>query len=254
MFKEFNVKFENVEMFGGSDNLLEGTNVTKVIIRGDNKLSSLDSMLKNCVQLDTIDGDLNLDGISDIDNLLQGTEFVTMVSFVNINNKDITAINSIPHIRQLNIGGETYNKEAIQNVIGSREWTFNNITYSGLVGENITTNILNISEDQQDIRVVIDDPLEQKARNINIEGQTFQNLINGIEEVTLVPDIAFENIDGVPSTFDPYISHPVYIQEVNGQSYQEEDVMRGIGELQEDGSYKINIMTDNGYENLWREL
>ena len=46
MFKEFNIKFEDVEMFGGSDSLLEGTNVTKVILRGDNKLSSLNSMLK----------------------------------------------------------------------------------------------------------------------------------------------------------------------------------------------------------------
>ena len=49
MFREFNVKFEDVEMLGGADNLLEGTEVTKVIVRGDNnKMSSLDSMLKDC--------------------------------------------------------------------------------------------------------------------------------------------------------------------------------------------------------------
>ena len=32
MFREFNVKFEDVEMLGGADNLLEGTEITKVIV------------------------------------------------------------------------------------------------------------------------------------------------------------------------------------------------------------------------------
>lgn len=254
MFKEFNIKFEDVEMFGGADNLLEGTNVTKVILRGDNKLSSLDSMLKNCNQLDTIDGNLNLDGISDIDNLLQNTELVTNIGLNNINNKDITANNSIPHISQLSIGGETYNKEAIQSVIGSREWTFDNIVYKDMVGENITTNTLTISEEQAHVGGVIADTLEQKAKGISIEGQTLHNLINGIEGGILAPDMKLESIDGTPNIFTPDISYPVYIQEVKGQSYQEEGVMRGLGELQEDGTYKISITTDNGYEKIWEEL
>ena len=81
MFREFNVKFEDVEMLGGADNLLEGTEITKVIVRGDNnKMSSLDSMLKNCNELDTIEGELDLNGVSDIDNLLEGTELVKSIN------------------------------------------------------------------------------------------------------------------------------------------------------------------------------
>ena len=108
MFREFNVKFEDVEMLGGADNLLEGTEITKVIVRGDNnKMSSLDSMLKNCNELDTIDGELDLNGVSDIDNLLEGTELVKSINLKNINNENISANNSFPHVDQINIGAAT---------------------------------------------------------------------------------------------------------------------------------------------------
>ena len=113
MFKEFNVKFEDAEIVGGADNLLEGTGVTKVILRGDNKLSSLDSTLKNCSQLDTVDGELELRGVSDIDGLLEGSNLVKSIDLKNVNNKNITSNNAFPHVNQINIGGETYNKEAI---------------------------------------------------------------------------------------------------------------------------------------------
>ena len=56
MFKEFNVEFQDVEMIGGADNLLENTKVTKVVMSGDNKMSSLDSAFKNCSELDNIQG------------------------------------------------------------------------------------------------------------------------------------------------------------------------------------------------------
>ena len=63
-----NVKFEDVEILGdGTDSLLEGTEVTKVVLRGENNFSSLDSTLKNCNELDTIDGNLNLKDVTDID-------------------------------------------------------------------------------------------------------------------------------------------------------------------------------------------
>ena len=89
MFKEFNVKFEDANIVGGTDNLLEGTEVTKVILRGENNFSSLDSMLKNCNELDTIDGDVNLKDVTDIDNLLEGTELVKTINISNINNENM---------------------------------------------------------------------------------------------------------------------------------------------------------------------
>ena len=149
MFKEFNVKFEDAEIVGGADNLLEGTGVTKVILRGDNKLSSLDSTLKNCSQLDTVDGELDLRGVSDIDGLLEGSNLVKSIDLKNVNNKNITSNNAFPHVNQINIGGEVYNKEAIQTIISSREWTFNNINYLDEIGESIITHAPNISEEDE---------------------------------------------------------------------------------------------------------
>ena len=92
MFREFNVKFENVDMIGGADNLLENTKVTKVIVRGDNKMSSLDSAFKNCSELDTIDGELDLNNISDIDSILDNTQLVKRINLKNV--KQSTRINN----------------------------------------------------------------------------------------------------------------------------------------------------------------
>ncbi len=228
MFKEFNVKFEDVEIVGGSDNLLEGTDVTKVIFKGDNKMSSLNSTFKDCSELDTIDGELNLDGINNIDNILDGTNLVTSVDLKNINNVDITANNAFPHVNQINIGGEEYEREAIQNVIGSREWTFNNIDYNGTVGDNVTTNTINISEADENTQIMINSTLEQKARAIEIKGQTYQNLINGSEEVDLIADLQFESIEGSPNQFNPHIEQPVCVDVIEGQTYQ--NLIEGKGE------------------------
>ena len=235
MFKEFNVKFEDAEMVGGADNLLEGTEVTKVILRGDNKLSSLDSTFKNCSQLDIIDGELDLRGVSDIDELLEGTSLVKNIELKNVNNKNITANNAFPHIDQITIGGEVYNKEAIQNVIGSREWTFNNINYVDTVGENIITHAINISEGKDDIQTTIDNPLEQKARGIEIKGQTYQNLIQGKEGAELLADIKFENIEGKPSKLSPIIDHPISVEVIEGQTYQ--NLINGKGNYNLTDSY-----------------
>lgn len=228
MFKEFNVKFEDAEIIGGADNLLEGTGVTKVILRGDNKLSSLDSTFKNCSQLDTVDGELDLNGISDIDSLLEGSNLVTSIDLKNVNNKDITANNAFSHVNQINIGGETYNKEAIQNIISSREWTFNNINYIDTVGEDVVTHTPNISEEDENTQIVINDALEQKARNVEIKGQTYQNLIQGKEGAELLADIKFESIDGSPSELETPIDNPVCVEVIEGQTYQ--NLIEGKGE------------------------
>ena len=105
MFREFNIKFEDVEMIEGADNLLEGTEVTKVIMRGDNKMSSLNSAFRNCLELDTIDGEVDLNEVENIDNLLKGTELVTTISLKNINNENISVQNSFNDIKEINIGG-----------------------------------------------------------------------------------------------------------------------------------------------------
>lgn len=226
MFREFNVKFEDVEMLGGADNLLEGTEITKVIVRGDNnKMSSLDSMLKNCNELDTIDGELDLNGVSDIDNLLEGTELVKSIDLKNINNENISANNSFPHVDRINIGGELYNKKAMQNVIASKDWTFDNINYSGTVGDNIVTKEVNIVDDN---KTTIQDTLEQKARGIEIIGQTYENLVVGSGEATLLDELTLESVDGNSKEFNPHLEQPVCVETIEGETYQ--NLIEGRGE------------------------
>lgn len=226
MFREFNVKFEDVEMLGGADNLLEGTEITKVIVRGDNnKMSSLDSMLKNCNELDTVEGELDLNGVSDIDNLLEGTELVKSIDLKNINNENISANNSFPHVDQINIGGELYNKKAMQNVIASKDWTFDDINYSGTVGDNIVTKEVNIVDDN---KTTIQDTLEQKAKGIEIIGQTYENLVVGSGEATLLDELTLESVDGSPNEFTPHIEQPVCVECIEGETYQ--NLIEGKGE------------------------
>lgn len=250
MFREFNVKFEDVEMLGGADNLLEGTEITKVIVRGDNnKMSSLDSMLKNCNELDTVDGELDLNGVSDIDNLLEGTELVKSIDLKNINNENITANNSFPHVDQINIGGELYNKKAMQNVISSKDWTFDNINYSGTVGDNIVIKEVNIVDDN---KVTIRDTLEQKARGFEIIGQTYENLVVGSGEVALLDELTLESVDGSTKEFNPHLEQPICVETIEGETYQ--NLIEGKGEYKLTDAIDERTISEseiaNGIENL----
>ena len=246
MFKEFNVEFQNVEMIGGADNLLENTKVTKVVMSGDNKMSSLDSTFKNCSELDNIQGELNLNDVSDIDNILEDTELVKRINLKNVNNENISADNSFPNVEEISIGGGSYNKKAIQNVIASKDWAFDNINYSGIVGDNIVTKEVNVIDDN---KLTIKDTLEQKARGFEVIGQTYENLVVGNGEVTLLDELTLESIDGTPNEFTPHIEQPVCVEVVEGNTVQDESNIYSIGELQEDGTYKIDILTHNkGYK------
>lgn len=241
MFREFNVKFEDVEMLGGADNLLEGTEITKVIVRGDNnKMSSLDSMLKDCNELDTIDGELDLNGVSDIDNLLEGTELVKSIDLKNINNENITANNSFPYVDRINIGGEVYNKKAMQNVIASKDWTFDNITYNGTVGDNVVTKEVNIIDDN---KATIKDTLEQKATGIEIIGQTYENLVVGSGEATLLDELTLESIDGNTKEFNPHLEQPICVEAIEGETYQ--NLVEGKGEYKLTDTFSTTWTEEN---------
>ena len=247
MFREFNVKFENVDMIGGADNLLENTKVTKVIVRGDNKMSSLDSAFKNCSELDTIDGELDLNNISDIDNLLDDTTLVKRINLKNVNNENISVNNSFPHIEEITIGGELYNKKAIQNVLASKEWTFDNINYVDAVGENVVEKVVNASNDNE---IVIKDTLEQKAKGIEITGQIYDNLIEDSGEVVLLDELILENVDG-NKEFTPHIKQEVCVEIIEGETLQDGDNIYSIGKLQEDGTYKVDVSTRNNFTPLF---
>lgn len=72
MKRDFNLRFDDVELLGGADNFLEGSKVTSVILRGSNSLLSLNSMFKECEYLHTVDGSIDLEGISSITSLFEG--------------------------------------------------------------------------------------------------------------------------------------------------------------------------------------
>lgn len=176
MAREFNIKLKDVEMTEGSDGLLENTQVTTVILEGDNDLSSLDSIFRNCDALASIAGVLDLNGILDIDNMLNGTENVERITLLNINNPLISAINSFPYIDELNIGGIRYQKDALQNVLNSREWTFDNIKYLDEVKKAVFVNSQNAVNAKL---MTISDTLEQKATNLEINGNTIEGISVG---------------------------------------------------------------------------
>ena len=243
MFKEFNVKFEDVEILGdGTDSLLEGTEVTKVVLRGENNFSSLDSTLKNCNELDTIDGNLNLKDVTDIDNLLEGTELVTTVNLVNINNENMSVNNPFPNVNEIGLGGDIYNKKALQNVIATKDWTFEGFKYKDNVGKNITTQEMNIVDDN---KVTIKDTLEQKARGFEIIGQTYENLVVGSGEVKLTPYIKLQVTED-NNTFEFEEDYSFYVSNMEGQTEKPE--------INHEGNCKINVFSDNGYEKIWKEL
>lgn len=82
----------------------------------------------------------------------------------------------------------------MKNVIASKDWTFDNINYQGTVSDNIVTKEVNIVYDN---KATIQDNLERKAKGIEIIGQTYENLVVGSGEVTLLDELTLESVDGV---------------------------------------------------------
>ena len=63
MKRDFNIRFDDVELIGGADNFLENSKITKFTLGGNSSLLSLNSMFKNCKNLHTVEGSLNLEEI-----------------------------------------------------------------------------------------------------------------------------------------------------------------------------------------------
>ena len=239
MFREFNVKFEDVEIIGGSDNLLEGTEVTKVILRGDSKMSSLDSALKNCSELDTIDGDLDLNGVNDIDNLLEGTPLVKEISVKNVNVEDMSCDNSFTNIDTLNIAGDS-KKKAIQNLLGNMDWEFDGVNYTGDMVDVVTDKMEVLTDEECNVEVV--DALEQKVRSLEIKGQTYKNLIDGKEEKELVDNFITTVVDDNTS-FEDTVERDLKIIEIQGNTLQ--NLIDGEEEVELIDDFRAAVSDDN---------
>ena len=218
MFKEFNVQFQDVEMLDNADDLLKDTKVTKVSFKGENKMKSLDSTFENCSELDTVEGNIDLKNINDIDEILKDTPLVREVSFENINSDTITATNSLNDVEVINIDGAETTRDGVQSFLSNFEWDEKRHNYVGDMANRAVT----LSEELTTIgadTIQIVNAVERSATNIEIEGLTLQNLIDGKHEEIVKDEWTFIVNQGSGEK-DIAVGNTANLSEINGQTYQ----------------------------------
>jgi hypothetical protein len=242
MARDFNITFNNT-IFDNLDNFLESTKVTKVTLVGSNSFQSLDSAFKDCSELFSISGALNLDKISNISSLLKNSPLVTSIVLHNINNPNIKLTDALNDVEFITLGGNLYKRSALQKVISSKDWNFKGFTYEGVVLENIY--------DKQELvehsnRVLVQDSLEAIVLTLEVMGCTYENILDGKKELSLTDEFILDfNIETTSVLCSKFF--PIYLDYLEGTP-------SGLGELQDNGTYKIELYTDNGYSKLWEEL
>ena len=215
MFKEFNVQFQDCEIVGGADNLLADTKVSKVVLRGDNKLSSLDSTFKNCSQLDTIDGNINLENVTDIDNMCDGSELLKNVTLENIKG-EITAKDAFNNVETINIDGEC-TKEGIQSFLSNFEWDSRKHKYVGDMESLVAVKQQSLNGYEEGV-IQIEDSMEHSTKGIQIDGQTYTNLVEGRNEQEVKDEWTLTTNNG---TIDIELNNNnnADLVEIQGQTY-----------------------------------
>lgn len=191
MARDFKIELDNVEMVNGSDDLLKDMKVTKVTLTGENKLNSLNSTFENCTELTTIEGDINLEGVSDMTEMALNTS-LGEVKVINPTEETIQATDSLKQVSNVKIGGTKYSKGGVQDVVGSLDWDTENFTYEDTILENVYTNSSNIIDNKS---ITIQDTLEQKATSFEVVGQTYMNLVEGKKTKTLLDEMSTQKVE-----------------------------------------------------------
>ena len=222
--REFKIELDNVEMINGSDDLLKDTKVTKVTLTGENKLNSLNSTFENCDELTSIEGDVNLDGVSDMTEMTLNTP-LDELKVTNPTEENIQADNSLNQVTNVKIGGTKYSKGGVQDVVGSLDWNAENFAYEDTILDNVYTNSASIEESKN---ITASDTLEQKATSIEITGQTYTNLVNGKTTKNLLDEMSMQQVEGKPTQFTPHMEQPICLEYIEGQTYQ--NLVDGKGE------------------------
>ena len=215
MAREFNVNFNNVEMTEGMDNLLENTQITKVKFTGDNDLKSLKSTFKDCPNLTTIEGDVNLNEVVEIDCMLEGVKPLE-INLANINKLE-SVDNALTTAQSIIIKGDTYKKEALQNLLASLDWLSEQYTFEGTVGENVyldNETVLGKNE------VYIENSLELRNVGLEIFGETYNNQLRDGDITNKLKDWEEvkieENINEITvKEMDTFV-----LEEIKGNTYQ----------------------------------
>ena len=224
MARDFKIELDNVEMINGSDDLLKDTKVTKVTLTGENKLNSLNSTFENCTELTAIEGDVNLDGVSDMTEMTLNTP-LDELKVTNPTEENIQTDNSLNQVTNVKIGGTKYAKGGVQDIVGSLEWNAENFTYEDTILDNVYTNSSSIEDSKN---LTVSDTLEQKATSIEITGQTYENLVNGKATENLLDEMSMQQTEGKPTQFTPHMEQPICLEYIEGQTYQ--NLVDGKGE------------------------
>ena len=244
MARDFKIELDNVEMINGSDDLLKDTKVTKVTLTGENKLNSLNSTFENCTELTAIEGDVNLDGVSDMTEMTLNTP-LDELKVTNPTEENIQTDNSLNQVTNVKIGVTKYAKGGIQDVVGSLEWTAENFTYEDAILDNVYTNSSSIEESKN---LTVSNTLEQKATSFEVTGQTYENLVNGKATKNLLDEMSMQQTEGKPTQFTPHMEQPICLEYIEGQTYQ--NLVEGKGEktLISEYSSVINDFTPNTFK------
>lgn len=215
MAREFNVNFNNVEMTEGMDNLLENTQITKVKFTGDNDLKSLKSTFKDCPNLTTIEGDVNLNEVVEIDCMLEGVKPLE-INLANINKLE-SVDNALTTAQSIIIKGDTYKKEALQNLLASLDWLSEQYTFEGKVGENVYLDNETVLGGNE---VYIENSLELRNVGLEILGETYNNQLRDGDVTNSLKDWEEvkieENINEITmGKMDTFV-----LEEIKGNTYQ----------------------------------
>ena len=229
MARDFKIELDNVEMINGSDDLLKDTKVTKVTLTGENKLNSLNSTFENCTELTAIEGNVNLDGVSDMTEMTLNTP-LDELKVTNPTEENIQTDNSLNQVTNVKIGGTKYAKGGVQDVVGSLEWTAENFTYEDAILDNVYTNSSSIEESKN---ITVSDTLEQKATSIEITGQTYENLVNGKATENLLDEMSMQQTEGKPTQFTPHMEQSICLEYIEGNTLQDVDYIDGIQSIGE---------------------
>lgn len=235
MAREFNINFNNVEMTEGMDGLLENTQVTKVKFKGENDLKSLKNTFKDCPNLIAIEGDINLKEVKEIDCMLEGTPSIE-INLINVESLE-SAINSLTTAKTIVIKGDSYKKEALQNLLASLDWMSKQYTFDGVVGENVYT----VSETKNgENEFYIQDSLELRNEGIEIIGETYNNQLRDGDTLNYLSDYQEYVIDENTNELTNTKAEKLAIKEIRGNTYQNLIDKNVANKLVEKNEYKMN--------------
>ena len=218
MARHFKVQLIDVTFTNNDDatNFLEGTDITEIGFEGNNKLKSLDSFAKDCVELLTITPGIDFANIQDFDKILYNTPNLKSVILKNVTSKGISLEDAFPFTLEYIAFSGDYNKEALQNIIDIFDWTFEEFGYLDKVLENIMDIEVILKNDN---KLSTFNTLEKKARYLELQGDSINNRSKDSNKTYELVDYATMPMKDGIVTPNTNKSSSMLIQTIEGNTY-----------------------------------